>query len=325
MIRNLKQSEIMARKRKTPEAQTDSFLKGLFSRRYLLAHLLKAFVPEFMKLNVQNIAQDCILPRGTSERIQTDNTDYGKGIRFDLVFHALVPNAKDEFDQITVNLEFQNILKPGYEIIKRGIYYLACLLVEEKGRLFQGDNYDELKKVYSIWLFPNSPQRLANSVYCYALSESLCEGRVESLSKRREDYDLLELKAIYLNQAHEPEEGTMLYLLHTLFSSSLSPERRAEILKRDYSIVFNQEERKMFDMFRYAEENGIEIGLKKGKALGLSKGHKEELDKNITNMIVFQLGENASPNDIIRVLTNVFKISVSEAQQRIKSVSATMI
>ncbi len=347
----------MARKRKTPEEQTDSFLKRLFSRRHLLAHLLKAFVPEFRELDVQTIAQCCILPLGTSERVQTDSTDDGRGVRFDLVFHALRPDAKDQLDQVTVNLEFQNVLKPGYEIIKRGIYYLANLLVDEKGKLFRGDDYDGLRKVYSIWLFPNSPRRLANSVCRYGLAEQLCEGREDSLSRRREVYDLLEMRAVYLNQAREPEEGTGLHLLHTLFSDSLSPETRAEILERNYSIVFTQEEKKMFDMFRFAEERGLEkglekgralglsegkeiglsegekiglskgekIGLSKGKEIGLSEGRKEELDKNITNMIVFQLAENVSPNDIIRMLTNVFKISVAEAQRRITSISAAMI
>ena len=89
----------------------------------------------------------------------------------------------------------------------------------------------------------------------------------------------------------------------------------------------------MFDMFRYAEEKGLErgreegkkIGLSKGKEIGLSKGHKEELDKNITSMIVFQLEENVSHSDIVRMLTNVFKISGAEAQRRIKSISAAMI
>ena len=183
----------------------------------------------------------------------------------------------------------------------------------------------------------------------YGLAEQLCEGREDSLSRRREVYDLLEMRAVYLNQAREPEEGTGLHLLHTLFSDSLSPETRAEILERNYSIVFTQEEKKMFDMFRFAEERGLEkgreegekiglskgekiglskgeeIGLSKGKEIGLSEGRKEELDKNITNMIVFQLAENVSPNDIIRMLTNVFKISVAEAQRRITSISAAMI
>ena len=175
--------------------------------------------------------------------------------------------------------------------------------------------------------------RLTNSVCRYGLAEQLCEGREDSLSRRREVYDLLEMRAVYLNQAREPEEGTGLHLLHTLFSDSLSPETRAEILERNYSIVFTQEEKKMFDMFRFAEERGLEkgreegekIGLSKGKEIGLSEGRKEELDKNITNMIVFQLAENVSPKDIIRMLTNVFKISVAEAQRRITSISAAMI
>ena len=163
----------------------------------------------------------------------------------------------------------------------------------------------------------------------YGLAEQFCEGRKESLARSEEVYDLLELKTVCLSQASEPEVGTGLHLLHTLFSGSLSPEVRADILERNYSIVFTQEEKKMFDMFSFAEERGLErgreLGLSEGKEIGLSKGHQEELDKNITNMIVFQLAENVSAKDIIRMLTNVFKISVAEAQQRLKAVSAAMI
>ena len=83
------------------------------------------------------------------------------------------------------------------------------------------------------------------------------------------------MRAITLNQSREPAEGTGLRLLHTLFSSSLSPDERAEILERDYSIVFNQEEKKMFDMFRYAEENGRTKGRREGRKQGRMEGRAE--------------------------------------------------
>ncbi len=83
------------------------------------------------------------------------------------------------------------------------------------------------------------------------------------------------MRAVYLNQSREPAEGMGLRLLHTLFSSSLSPEKRAEILERDYSIVFNQEEKTMFDMFRFAEENGLRKGRREGRKEGREEGRKE--------------------------------------------------
>ena len=83
------------------------------------------------------------------------------------------------------------------------------------------------------------------------------------------------MRAITLNQAREPAEGTGLRLLHTLFSGSLSPDEWAEILERDYSIVFNQEEKKMFDMFRYAEEKGRTKGRREGKKEGAGETYQK--------------------------------------------------
>ena len=305
----------MTRTRRIPKEQSDAFLKGLFSHRYVLAHLLKTFVSEFRETDIHAIAHDCLLPRGDSEHIQTDCTDYGGDVRFDLVFHALVPNAKDELDQLTVNLEFQNNLNPGYAIIKRGIYYLASLLIGEKGRLFRGDQYGDLKKVCSLWLLPNSPRRMANSVCRFGIAGELCEGFPESLPENREDYDLIELKTIHLNQAMEPEAGTCLHMLHTLFSSSLSPERRADILEREYFIEFNQEERKMFDMFQYAEENGIEIGMERGKAEGRAEGKAEGRAEGEKNYILKTIGHLIAKGKSMEEIRELLNLTPTQMQE----------
>ena len=86
------------------------------------------------------------------------------------------PNAASRQDRLIINLEFQNNLNPHCKIIKRGIYYASCLLVDEKEKLFQDSHYEDLKKVYSIWICPNSPKTIANSIHYYDISEHLNEG-----------------------------------------------------------------------------------------------------------------------------------------------------
>ena len=276
----------MSRHKRITERQTDRFLKSLFSRRMVLAVLLKSFVPAFKEMAAGEIACHHLMPEGDSERIQIENTDDGDYAQFDLLFRVRVPTADGDAQIVQFNLEFQNKIHPGYYITKRGIYYGCRLLSEEKGRLFEDSHYDQMKKVFSLWLCPSAPRKLANSSVGYELVERFHFGSRKCLSNDRKVYDLLELMIIYLNDAEPPPKGTTgLGLLHTLLTNSLSSKERSEILKRDYNIEIDMEELEMFDMFKYAEENGIKKGRKEGRKKGRMEGRDEERKKIISNML----------------------------------------
>jgi len=53
-------------------------------------------------------------------------------------------------------------------------------------------HYDQLKKVFSIWLCPSAPKKLANSSVGYELIERFHFGSKMCLSRDRKIYDLLE-------------------------------------------------------------------------------------------------------------------------------------
>ena len=139
----------MSKDRKITEYQTDKYLKKLFSRRIVLAVLLKSFVSDFMKMEIEEIAYHCLIPEGKSERLQIINTDDGDNAQYDMVFRVRFPSEGNKPRVVLFNLEFQNKIHPGYQITKRGIYYICRLLSDEKGKQFKGSNYNSLEKVFS--------------------------------------------------------------------------------------------------------------------------------------------------------------------------------
>ena len=288
----------MGKTRTITESQSDSFLKELFSHRTVLANLLHFYVPEFSEVDIETIVDNCILPIGTTERIQTNNTDYYvNDTHFDLVFHVRPPNAANKQDRLIINLEFQNNLNPHCKIIKRGIYYSSCLLVDEKEKLFQDSHYEDLKKVYSIWICPNSPNSIANSIHYYDISEHLNGDSAKSLIKRKA-HDLIEMKLIFLNKIKLPTLGTGFHLLHTLINSPLTPQERADILEQHYSIVFNKEKFEMYDIIKdhedFARKEGRREGRREGRKEGLKEGENVAYFKSVKRM----LDKGVSPEQI---------------------------
>ena len=77
-----------------------------------------------------------------------------KLIRYDVRFEAVNPKLSNEMLTffLHIDIEVQNDYKPGYPIIKRGIYYAARDICSQLGVLTEETNYDVLRKAYSIWI-----------------------------------------------------------------------------------------------------------------------------------------------------------------------------
>lgn len=93
-----------------------------------------------------------------------------KLIRYDSRFEVINPRLSDS--EITIclhiDLEVQNNYSPSnpkYPIIKRGIYYGAREISSQLGIITNETDYNNLEKVYSIWICnENIPKDLQNTV-----------------------------------------------------------------------------------------------------------------------------------------------------------------
>lgn len=161
------------------------------------------------------------------------------------------------------NIEAQKEYYPGYDIVTRRIYYGARLLSAQKESEFAGDDYDKIKKVYSIWICMNAPKYAENTITEYALQKSNIVGEFPEGKTR---YDLLSVIVVCLSKelAQEKEETRLHRLLGTLLSSKMTRQEKKDIIESEYGIPLTQNiERRvniMCNLSEVIEERGIEKG-----------------------------------------------------------------
>ena len=161
------------------DAQYDTSAKRLLGQKSILAHILVKTVDEFKGMNPKDVV-DYIegtphistvpvepgLTNAASEKngerlvgFNTENEEIKEGlVRFDIVFYVRMPSIdgrKDGLSQIIINVEAQKDEPKGYEILNRAIFYVSRLISSQKERDFENSSYDDIKRVYSIWVCMN--------------------------------------------------------------------------------------------------------------------------------------------------------------------------
>ena len=90
-------------------------------------------------------------------------------IRFDIIFYV---RMKDGLAQVIINIEIQKDEPTQYFLLNRAIFYVSRMVSSQKGRDFVHQNYNDMKRVFSIWLCMNMP--IANSMsYVHLTKEDI--------------------------------------------------------------------------------------------------------------------------------------------------------
>ena len=147
----------------------------------------------------------------------------------------------------------------------------------------KGSRYENLKKVYSIWICLNPPKEERGSITEISLDKKVHVGYNRI---RKEDYDKLSVILLYLG---EESKNECLGFLQTLFDGNIKEKRKIEVLEKDYGIKMNEELRKeireMCNLDEYVANRGREEGLKKGKAEGLAQGIEKTTLKSLQSVM----------------------------------------
>ena len=83
-------------------------------------------------------------------------------IRFDIIFYV---RMKDGLSQIIINVEAQKDEPNGYDILNRAIFYVSRMISSQKERDFSNSNYNDIKRVYSIWVCMNMPKNSLEHIH----------------------------------------------------------------------------------------------------------------------------------------------------------------
>ena len=143
----------------------------------------------------------------------------------------------------------------------------------QHGVEFIGDDYDSIKKVYSIWICMSPGRGNEESIISYAMEPRIIMGEPEGFGR----YDLMGLYIIGLGKdiSDLKDERNLHRFLEVIFSEKLEAKDKQEILEEEYDIIMDKDMegrlRQMCNLSDLIEERGIERGF----AQGMNQGRRD--------------------------------------------------
>ncbi len=232
------------------DAQYDEKAKRLLGNKIILAHILVKTVDEFQGMNPEDVVS-CIegepfisvvpvepgLTNAEKEKngqrivgLNTENAEINEGlIRFDIIFYV---RMKDGISQVIVNVEAQKDEPTSYHILNRAVFYVSRLVSSQKERDFVKTNYNDIKRVFSIWVCMNMDE--SSMAYVHLAKDDLLGSY-----QWKGGLDLLNIVLIGIaNELPEHDDKYELHrLLSTLLSMELSVDEKLGIMESEYSIA----------------------------------------------------------------------------------------
>lgn len=270
----------------------------MLGNKRILAHILLKTVKEFYGMNPEDVISYIegdpfistipVEPGLTNKKKQegkrvigfnSESVESNEGmIRFDLVCYVRIPSkdgTKEKLSQMILNVEAQKNTPATYKLGNRAIFYVSRLISSQKERDFVNTNYDEIKRVISIWICMNMKENALEYVH---LTGDKLLGSYDWIA----GIDLWNLVFIGLSQ--ELPEQKKIYELHrllgALLSKELSEQEKLEILEKEYEIPLEEKIRKdvheMCNLSQGIKEDGIAIGEAKLMRNMYKKGYSLE-------------------------------------------------
>lgn len=139
------------------------------------------------------------------------------------------------------------------------------MISAQLGTEFTGDEYDKMKKVYSIWICMDCPKYAENTITEYSMSQNNIVGDFPHDKGR---YDLMSVVMVCLPKTiGDADDNTRLHrLLGALLSSEMTRQEKKDIIATEYGIPMTESmERRvntMCNLSEVIEECGIEKGCR---------------------------------------------------------------
>ncbi len=274
------------------EAQYDEKAKRLLGNKIILAHILVKTIDEFRGMNPKDVVPyiegepfisvvpvEPGLTNAEKEKggkrivgLNTENAEIGEGlIRFDIIFYV---RMKDGISQIIVNLEAQKDEPTGYHILNRAVFYVSRLVSSQKERDFVKTNYNDIKRVFSIWVCMGMDE---NSMAYVHLSKDDLLGSYPW----KGGLDLLNIVLIGIADELPAHDDTyeLHRLLSTLLSMELSVDDKLGIIEKEYRIPIDdrmrEDVRNMCNLSQGIREKGRAEGRAESETGFILNMHKE--------------------------------------------------
>lgn len=306
----------------------DEQCKKVLSNLHILAHILKHTVNEVKNMSIQEIVdaiegKPVIDKTGIMEhtdKIEGSNTEDSSRdegtLYYDIRFFILI-NDKDKKVKILFDVEAQKDFYPGYHIVTRGIVYASRMISSQIDKEFDLKHYDDVKKVYSIWICFDVAKKIGNAISRYSIQK---EDIIPGIPDEKEAYDKLTVIVICLNEDVESYDD-LTKMLNTLFSDTKSSEEIKETLTNKYQIPmddgYEKEVELMCNLSGKVELKAHKKGFTEGFDKGHEEGEKRGEEKGILALVETLKELNHSYDFIRKKIMERFHLSEEEANKYI--------
>ena len=319
--------------------QYDESAKRLLGQKSILAQILVRTVDEFKGMNPRYvetliegepyISRIPLEPGLTNQEamraksgqritgLNTENQEHAEGlVRFDIVFYV---RMKDGLSQIIINVEAQKDEPQRYGILNRAVFYVSRLISSQKERDFENTEYDDIKRVYSIWVCMNMEENSLSHIH-------LVKDDLVGYHDWRGKLNLFNIVMIGLAKElpGQGEQYELHRLLGALFAEGLTAGERLNIIKEEYDIpieqTIEQEVDVMCNLSQGIKEAGIAEGREEGRVEGREEGREEGRVEGRSEGRAEEIIETGyefglSEQDILERLQKKLSISLQKAQE----------
>lgn len=296
------------------KAEYDGSIKNILSDKSILAWITSCSVKELRGYPI-DVIKGCIegepeiskvpvAPGRTNEAITGDNTEdkvlHEGTVYFDIRFTIITPDK--EKIKLIINVEAQKNFYPGYDLVTRGVYYGARMISSQKEREFVGSDYDNIKKVYSIWICMDAPLYAQNTITEYSIQPMKLYGDYPGDAR----YDLMSVVMICLGnsekglQNEESEYRKLLDLLTMISSHKVPVEQKLMMLEQEYHIATTRELKEGFSSMCNWSEGVIER-IRKDVIEEVTAKVTSEVTEKVTSEVTMKNNMNAIINIMQRL------------------------
>ncbi len=271
----------------------DSMCKNILSRKFMLACIMKACIDEYAECSTEDIMNKYIesepqvceelvcgdeqIISDQIEGLNTEDSSVSEGfIRYDIKYKALLPNSNQSASLI-INIESQYD-EVKYPVMKRAEFYVSRLISSQKNKEFKKSEYENIKKVYSIWIFTSLSKNESSSITEYKTVEF---NRIGSYHEKPNNYDFFDIimirlgeKEVESNNSEHIKLELIKMLKHVFTNNPKEPKINIKsILKDVFQLnIKNSELNKGVDdmgsisegIYRRGRSDGIEQGMVQG-------------------------------------------------------------
>ncbi|MCD8028568.1 MAG: hypothetical protein LUF02_07910 [Erysipelotrichaceae bacterium] len=232
------------------KSQFDEQCKHILSDPQILAYIIKCCVKECHNISMKNLTE--YFKKHPAITGKEDTSISGTKIIYDIFVTVDSPILDDNNVGLIINIEPQKSRYLPYRLERRAIHNNSRLISQQKGIDFIKSNYNDLKKVYSIWII-HKHAKIDDGVigtisYKYTetgrkikgMSKRKLKRMRERIKKIKGDIDLSDIILIYPYEQYQKEDESISNFFSLLFTNSKTPNEKKLLIESKYGIMMTE-------------------------------------------------------------------------------------